>query len=145
MSVMVTERPTTATSDGSRAVADVLDFATPPPGLRALRRFELSALDESGLLFTLRSTDEPDVRLFLVPPRVYFPDYAPRLDGETRESLEVDDDDAVLLVVVHPGREGEPPTANLLAPVVVNPATGRALQVVLDGDEWPLRASLVAA
>lgn len=146
MSVTVTERPTTRTAGGAtRTVADVLDFATPPPGLRHLRRFELVPLDDTGFLFTLRSTEEPDVRLFLVPPSAYFPDYAPRLDGSARESLGLDDDDAVLLVVVHPGHGDAPPTANLLAPVAVNPATGRALQVVLDDDRWPLRAPLTAA
>ena len=145
MSVIVTDRvATAATSLAGRAVADVLEFATPPPGLRDLRSFQLTAVDDTGFLFTLRSTDEPDVRLFLVPPRAYFPDYAPSLDGSTRDSLALEDDDAVLLVVVHPGQGAEPPTANLLAPVAINPATGRALQVVLDGD-WPLRAPLAAA
>ena len=46
-----------------------------------------------------------------------------------------------MLAVVHPGAE-EPTTANLLAPILVNPVTGAAAQVVLDGDEWPLRAPL---
>lgn len=129
----------------ARTVADRLDFAGSLPGLRDLRHFELAALDESGHLFALRSTERPEVRLFVVPPQPYFPDYAPRIDPSTRASLGIDDDDAVLLVVVHPGNGGEPPTANLLAPMAVNPTTGRAVQVVLDGDDWPLRAPLTAA
>ncbi|WP_182112582.1 MULTISPECIES: flagellar assembly protein FliW [unclassified Actinotalea] len=140
MTVTVTD---TATPPHARTVADVLDFATPPPGLRDLRTFSLAAVDDTGYLFTLRSTQEPDVRLFLVPPRAYFPDYAPELDGSTRETLGTDD--AVLLVVVHPGQGDAPPTANLLAPVAVNASTGTALQVVLDDDRWPLRAPLTAA
>ncbi|WP_233405104.1 flagellar assembly protein FliW [Actinotalea solisilvae] len=144
MSVTVTDRVATTTSaSAGRTVADVLDFASPPPGLRDLRSFTLEAVDGTGFLFALRSTEQPDVRLFLVPPRAYFPDYAPRLDGSTRDSLALDDDEAVLLVVVHPGQGDEPPTANLLAPVAINAATGRALQVVLDGD-FPLRAPLAA-
>lgn len=144
MSVTVTDRvATTASTPAGRVVADVLDFASPPPGLRDLRTFALEAVDDTGFLFTLRSTEQPDVRLFLVPPRAYFPDYAPHLDGSTRDSLALEDDDAVLLVVVHPGQGDEPPTANLLAPVAINAATGRALQVVLDGD-FPLRAPLAA-
>lgn len=129
----------------ARAVTDQLDFTMPLPGLRDLRRFELAALDETGYLFTLRSTEQPDVRLFVVPPEPYFPEYAPQIDPSTRAALGLDDGDAVLLVVVHPGRAGEPPTANLLAPMAVNPRTGSAVQVVLDGDEWPLRAPLTAS
>ncbi|WP_149203372.1 flagellar assembly protein FliW [Actinotalea subterranea] len=140
MSVMVADGPA-ETHD----VHDVLEFLSPPPGLRDLRRFTLTALDELGLLFALRAVDEPETRLFLVPPRIYFPDYEPHLDPSVRADLEVADGaDTVLLVVVHPGQDGRPPTANLLAPVVVDPASGRAVQVVLDGDEWPLRAPLSA-
>ena len=129
----------------TRPVHDVLDFRTAPPGLLDLHEFRLSPLDETGHLFTLRSVEQPDIRLFLVPPRAYFPGYAPTLDAETRESLGLGDDDPVLLVVVRPGADGDAPTANLLAPVAINPTTGQALQVVLDGAAWPLRAPLTVA
>lgn len=145
----VAEAPTSSAPAAAPAPAPApasqeLDFVSPPPGLRDLRRFTLEAIDDAGLLFSLRSTEDPAVRLFLVPPRAYFPDYTPRLDGSTRDALGLEGDEAVLLVVVHPGRGDEPPTANLLAPVVVDLVHGRALQVVLEED-WPLRAALTAA
>ncbi|EYR65064.1 flagellar assembly factor FliW [Actinotalea ferrariae CF5-4] len=144
MSVLVSVATTTG-----RDVPERLEFAAPPPGMLDLRRFTLSPLDDVGFLFALRSDDDPGVRLFVVPPLPYFPQYAPRLDAETLGTLGVGDagdgeTEPVLLVVVHPGQDGMPPTANLLAPVVVNPTTGAALQVVLDSDEWPLRAPLGA-
>lgn len=129
---------------GGPGIREELDFVAPPPGLVDLHRFALSALDDTGYLFALRSTDAPDVRLFVIPPRAYFPGYTPRLDPEVLTALELDGTPAVLLVVVHPGQDGQPPYANLLAPVVVNPRTGRAAQVVLDGAEYPLRAPLTA-
>ena len=128
----------------ARHLPDRLQFVTPPPGMMTLRDFMLDALDEAGALFAMRSTESDGVRLFVVPPRVYVPEYAPRIDAASRDALELGDDAPVLLVVVHPGKDGEPPTANLLAPVAVNPRTGAALQVVLE-DDWPLRAPLVAA
>lgn len=127
----------------SRPVSDVLEFLAPPPGMADVR-FTLDALDESGHLFALRSAERPAVRLFVVPPRAYFPRYSPALDAAALRALDVEGAEAVLLVVVHPGHDGEPPTANLLAPLVLNPTTGRAVQLVLDGDEWPLRAPLGA-
>jgi flagellar assembly factor FliW len=33
-------------------------------------------------------------------------------------------------------------TVNLMAPIVLNPATGRCTQLVLDGREYPLRVDL---
>lgn len=143
MSVLVAVGPI-GTGQRAQEVSDVLDFTTPPPGMLGLDTFTLAALDDSGLLFTLRSTSEPGVRLFAVAPQSYFPGYAPRLDDETRAALGLGDEDPVLLAVVHPGEGTQPPTANLLAPVAVNAATGTAVQVVLDGDEWPLRAPFAA-
>lgn len=142
MSVSVAVEPALPAPPQPRAVHDELEFVTAPPGLAGLRRFVLSALDDSGHLFALRSAEHPDVRLFVVPPRPYFPHYAPEIDDSTLGSLELGEHEPILLVVVHPGQDGAAPTANLLAPVAVNPVTGSALQVVLDGDEWPLRAAI---
>lgn len=141
MSVMVAVDPS---GSSVQPVPETLEFVASPPGMLALRRFSLDSLDETGALFALRSTEQSQVRLFVVPPRVYVPDYAPAIDAGTRAALGLTDGDPVLLVVVHPGVDGHPPTANLLAPVAVNPATGAALQVVLEED-WPLRAPLGAA
>lgn len=140
MSVAVRPAPTAPTAE----VPTELTFVTPPPGMMNLRRFSLTALDDTGFLFALRSLDEPAVRLFLVPPQAYFPHYTPRLDATVEDSLDLEGE-PVVLVVVHPGQDQAGPTANLLAPVVVNPATGAAVQVVLDDDRWPLRAELSSA
>lgn len=123
---------------------DVLTFIEAPPGMASLTTFRLASIDEFGYLFTLRSAQEPGVRLFAVSPRVYFPAYAPEVSQEVRDALDMAEDTTpVMLAIVHPG-EGATTTVNLLAPVVVDPTTGNAVQVVLDGDEWPLRAPLVA-
>ncbi len=142
MSVMVAVGPA---DNAVQPVPETLEFVAAPPGMMSLRHFALDALDDIGALFAMRSTEQSDIRLFVVPPRVYVPDYAPAIDAETRAALGLEGTDPVLLVVVHPGEGGRPPTANLLAPVAVNPATGAAMQVVLDGDDWPLRAPLAAA
>lgn len=132
--------------DGARSqlreLPDELVFVESPPGMATLTRFDLTALDETGFLFALRSLELAGVRLFVIPPQAYFTDYAPELSASVRSALGLDaTTQAVMLAVVHPGRD-EPTTVNLLAPIVVNPVTGAAAQVVLDGDEWPLRAPL---
>jgi len=120
-----------------------LHLRAPLPGLPGHDEYVLTALDESGVLFSLRS--EPDdagaVRLFVVAPGPFFPDYVPAISAEVRASIGARMGDAVPLVVVHPADGGSAPTANLLAPLVVDLASGNAVQTVLDGD-WPLRAPL---
>ncbi|MDO8106135.1 flagellar assembly protein FliW [Isoptericola sp. b441] len=120
--------------------APAIEFCEAPLGLMGLRHFRLHALDDAGYLFALRSVEAEGVRLFVVPPEVYFPTYAPRIPADALTALELGDQEPAVLTVVTPGDGEHAPTANLLAPVVVNPTTGAALQVVLDSDEWPLRA-----
>lgn len=130
MSAMTAETATTA---------PVVRFLSPPPGLAPLETFELDAVTPQ--LFTLRATDAPDVRLFLLDPAPFFPDYAPRVSEELLAELGTEA--PAILVVVRPGEDGH--TANLLAPVLVNAETGVAVQTVLENAEWPLRAPLQAA
>ncbi|NTV40262.1 MAG: flagellar assembly protein FliW [Demequinaceae bacterium] len=132
--------------DGARSqlreLPDELVFVESPPGMATLTRFDLTALDESGFLFALRSLELAGVRLFVIPPQAYFTGYAPEVSATVRTSLGLDaTTQPVMLAVVHPGSD-DPTTVNLLAPILVNPVTGAAAQVVLDGDEWPLRAPL---
>jgi len=129
-----------ATPSGTRPVPTHLDLVEPLPGLPGRTAYDLQALDDLGVLFAIRSNplDGPQIRLFLVSPHVFFPSYTPRIPADALGETHTDDE--VLFVVVHPAdAEDEVPTANLLAPLVVDPTTGRCAQVVLDGDH-PLRA-----
>ncbi|MGY4643782.1 flagellar assembly protein FliW [Cellulomonas sp. URHB0016] len=120
-----------------------LHLVEPIPGLPGRTHYALDALDDAATLFALRSVPDGDesareVRLFVVSPTLYFPDYQPVVDASSLGE-HTDPADVVLLVVVHPGTGDSAPTANLLAPVLVDRRTGRAVQSVLDED-WPLRA-----
>lgn len=123
----------------------LLTFLDPVPGLEPLTRFALSPVEDCPDLFTLRSVDAPKTRLFLVDPTAFFPDYRPEVDESVLERVAADGADPVVLVVLRPASGEAPHTANLLAPILVNPETGAALQAVLDDDTWPLRAPLVPA
>lgn len=121
-----------------------LHMQTPMPGLDGYRDFTLTSLDEHGVLFAMRA--EPDglapLRLFLAAPSAFFPEYEPRIDDDVFAQIGLDADDAaVALVVVHPAVDNFPPTANLLAPVVMHPGSGEAVQAVLD-ERWPLHAPI---
>jgi flagellar assembly factor FliW len=95
------------------------------------------------VLSSLSSVEDPSLRFLVVPPQVFFPDYAPEIDDVTAAALGLDGaDDALLLVVVNPGDGAGAATVNLLAPVVVNVATRRGGQIVLD-DDLPIRAPLL--
>jgi flagellar assembly factor FliW len=123
----------------------VIDMVAPMPGFPDHQRFALVQLDEAGVLCSLQSVEDPDLRFLVVPPSAFFPDYSPVIDDVTVSRLGIRSaEDAIVLLVVNPGDDTGAATANLLAPVVVNLVTRQGGQVVLDED-LPIRAPLLAA
>jgi flagellar assembly factor FliW len=122
----------------------VIDMVRPMPGFPDHRRFALVQLDGGGDLCTLTSLDEPEVRFLVVPPAAFFPDYAPEVGDDVVADLDIEQaSDVLVLVVLNAGSSLQDTTANLAAPVLVNPTTRRAGQVVLDEAGLPVAAPLL--
>ncbi|SHN41972.1 flagellar assembly factor FliW [Cryptosporangium aurantiacum] len=120
-----------------------IEFVSPMPGFPGRTSFMLVRLDQVGLLNSLRSVDDPDLRLFTIAPHQFFPEYAPEIDDETIAALGTTDPSQLLvLLIVTAGDSPRDSTANLMAPIVVDPMTMRAAQCVLTGSNLPVRAPL---
>ncbi len=120
-------------------------FVAPLLGLEHLSRFTLAELDPDSPLLSLQSLEDDGVRLLVLDPAVVVDGYAPAMDAVARAAVGlVPGQEGRLLAVVSPGASLEDSTLNLLAPVLVNPATGAAAQVVLTGTDYPLRQPLAA-
>lgn len=97
---------------------------------------------ETGV-YEMLSTDDEEFGFVVIEPDSYFPDYNPVIDMATADRLGLAAaEDALMLLVVNIGTDGEPPVANLLAPIVVNKATKTATQVVLADQDYPLRGTI---
>jgi flagellar assembly factor FliW len=133
---------------GTAAIVEqlpALDFVTPMPGFPGHRRFHLVEVDDSGLLYALTSADDPELRFLVIPPPPFFPDYSPEIGDEALAALgTAEAGRLLLLLVVTAGETVEETTANLLAPIVVDQESRRAVQTVLTGSGLPVRASLRA-
>jgi flagellar assembly factor FliW len=124
----------------------VIEMVQPLAGFPALRHFALGRLDESGIVYDLRSLDDPELRFVVVPPGPFFSEYDPEIDETMIAELGVEqDEDLLALLVVTLGSSAETATANLLAPVLVNHRTRRAGQYLLADAALPMRAPLSAA
>ena len=122
----------------------VIELVRPMPGFPERRRFALVQLDEDGVLCSMTSLDEPALRFLVVPPGRFFPDYAPEVEDDVLEELQIGSaDDVLLLVVLNAGDSLATTTANLAAPVLVNPTTRRGGQIVLDRPGLPVAAPLL--
>lgn len=125
----------------------VIQLAHPMPGFPDDARFALVRLDDDGVLHGFRSLDSEDLQFVVVPPTPFFPDYSPEIGDDVVAELGIapdSTDDVLVLLVVRAGASLADTTVNLRAPLVVNPATRRASQVILDDADLPLAAPLVA-
>ena len=124
----------------------VIEMVRPLPGFPEHRRFALVQLEPGSDLFSLTSLDEEGLRFLVVPPVHFFPDYAPEVGDDVVEDLQITSvADVLVLLVLNPGRSLGETTANLAAPLLVNPAARVAGQVVLDEVGLPVAAPLLAA
>jgi flagellar assembly factor FliW len=119
-----------------------LTFVTPPPGLDPLTDFTLEQLEGAGL-YALQAAGDPGKRMFLLDPAVYVPGYRPELTDNQAAILDLASPDEAALFVIANHRNGAT-TVNLLAPIIVNMSTDTCAQFILEGQDWPIRATLEA-
>ena len=114
-------------------------MAVPMPGFPAHRDFVLVRLNEDGLLYAFTSIQDPELRFLVAPPEPFFPEYAPEIEDDVLAALNNQDPNRLLLLVVISAGVDQT-TANLLAPIVVDQDSKRAMQVILNGTSLPVRA-----
>jgi len=142
---IVTTPGPTGHPGGATAPVPVIELVHPMPGFPVERRFTLVQLDDDGTLCALKSLDREGLEFLVVPPGSFYPAYEPVIDDEIVADLGIERvDDVLVLGIVHAGQDLASTTINLRAPLVVNIATRRAAQVVLEDVELSVTAPLVA-
>ncbi len=123
----------------------VVHFADGIPGFPQIQQWALVRLDDLGSVFDLHALDGSGTRFVTVPSFSFFPDYAPEINDDVADLLELTDaNDALVLLIVTVGADLPSSTANLAAPVIVNSTKRKGAQVVLDDINLPLRAPLAS-
>lgn len=122
----------------------ILAFDEGLPGFEGLRQFVLIQDDEGSPFMWLQAADEPRLAFVVAVPSDFFPGYRLELAEEDRRYLELRkaEDAAVFTIVVVPDDPREM-TTNLKAPVVVNPETKRARQVIVNTKGYGLKHKLL--
>jgi flagellar assembly factor FliW len=119
-----------------------VEFVEPILGFTDERHFTLTRLEDSGVLWALESTRTSGLRFVLAVPEPFFPDYAPVVDAHVVAPLSSDPAELAVLVILTVAGSIVTATANLFAPLILAPSTGRAMQVVLTDDTLDIRAPL---
>lgn len=126
----------------SIAKDSILTFEHGIPGFEDLKRYVLINFElGSDDLMCLQSIDERDVAFVLVNPFNLKVDYSPSLTEDDVEELGIDDNtEGVFCYAICSVKDDvNENTVNLKSPIVVNPDTMRAKQVILESKEYTLR------
>jgi flagellar assembly factor FliW len=110
-----------------------LDFPHGIPAFENETRFRL--IDREPLLF-LESEKNPKLSFLLLPVGLIEPDYKLAMSAEDRDAIGASGDSRLMCLAVVTAAEDSPPTANLLAPVVINLDNGRAVQAVRSDSKY---------
>jgi len=116
------------------AADQIITFNGGLPGFPDSQRYVLVKTCLGAPFSILQSVDNPEVAFVVVDPAFFVPEYRPKNGVNVLKDLQaVSFEDLQILVTmtIPPGRPGEM-TANLMSPLMVNPALGLGKQVVID-------------
>ncbi|MFA6808061.1 MAG: flagellar assembly protein FliW [Eubacteriales bacterium] len=115
------------------------------PGFENLNNFLL--IEEDTNLSRLNSLDNAEVGFIVLRPQMYFAEYLTQVDINPDEAelidLEAGDKVDVWVILTFCLQDVSKSTVNLKAPLIVNPRTGKGIQLILDNDKYSSRQLLL--
>ena len=118
---------------------DAVRFPNGLPGFEACRSFVLMQNDVLGPLQLLKALEGPAASFLVIDPRRVLPEYRCELSQADRYRLGVQNTDTLLWLVLVTIELDGTITANLRAPVVINPERMIGQQVVPHDCVYPIR------
>jgi flagellar assembly factor FliW len=110
------------------------------PGFEEFKKFALIVIDDGPFSY-LQSVEDKNISFMLADPFVFYPNYEFELPDE--EALELGINGQIFIrSMLTLQKPLEDSTVNLLAPLVLNPANGKAKQVVLHQTVYQTRHPL---
>ncbi|UQZ89783.1 flagellar assembly protein FliW [Deltaproteobacteria bacterium Smac51] len=103
-------------------------------GLSGHENFVIIRYQDDSPFYWLQCVDDPELALVMVNPHLFKPDYDPPIPMSLNAELDIQapGELSVFVIVTIPAGNPQAMTANLLGPMVVNPRSRRAKQLVLD-------------
>jgi flagellar assembly factor FliW len=119
----------------------VVEFPSGIPGFESYRRFLLIASADLSPLGCLKAVDASDVSFLVIDPRLLSFNYDLTLGEFERARLGATADEPLLwlAIVTISAKEA---TANLRAPVVINPSKMIGCQVIREDDQYPVQFAI---
>lgn len=120
----------------------IIDFPNGIVGFPELVQFTLIHDEEKGRdsIHWLQSIQEPAFAMPVIDPLLVCPDYNPEVEDELLKNIgELQPEETLILVTVTVPKDLTKMSVNLRGPIVINAAEKKATQVIVDGDEYPVK------
>lgn len=120
----------------------IIHFPNGIIGFPELTDFALIHDEEKGTdtIHWLQSLQEPAFAMPVMDPLIVCPDYNPEVDDELLNSIgEIVPEELLVMVTVTVPKDIKNMTVNLKGPMVINAAQRKATQVIVEGDEYPVK------
>lgn len=120
----------------------IIHFPNGIIGFPELTDFALIHDEEKGTdtIHWMQSLQEPAFAMPVMDPLIVCPDYNPEVDDELLNSIgEIVPEELLVMVTVTVPKDIKKMTVNLKGPMVINAAQRKATQVIVEGDEYPVK------
>lgn len=121
---------------------DVIYFNNGIPAFEAEHQFIIIGNEEKSPFAFLQSITTKDLALAITDPFTFYHDYEFELDEQTKEKLEINDVESIVVWnILSIPEDFKKTTINLKAPVIINVVNKKGKQIILKED-FPIKAPL---
>lgn len=125
------------------AEEQVLDFPQGVLGFPEEKKFAFMEYKPDSPFYFLQSVTDADLTFLMIDPFKFFNDYEFAMDDELLAEIGLSDENPPLVFNIASVKDAlEHMTVNLAAPVLVNARDRKAVQLVIEKTEFPLRYPL---
>lgn len=123
--------------------SDLIDFPEGILGFSKIRQYFLVERSDDSLFLWLQAVKKPTIAFPLLNPFLIEPNFQIELDENDVDTLSAESvEDLKLYSIVTIPSDPTKMTANLKAPLILNPAKRKAKQVILHSFDYPIRQSI---
>jgi flagellar assembly factor FliW len=125
----------------------IITFPSGLPGFPNFRRYALVNNHLKTPFYCLQSLDNPSLAFLVTEPAVLVPDYNPKNGASDLKDLQaasLSDLQILVTLTIPPGRP-DGTTANLMSPLLINPARGLGKQVIIDKPQYSHQYPVIQA
>jgi flagellar assembly factor FliW len=123
---------------------DIIAFKSGIPGFENNRAFVLVQIPEYLPFEWLICTDGSPLRFAVINPLQFVRDYAPNMQKEQLEDLQIEKPEDVLLYVIVTIKDNPADsTANLVGPIIINKTKRLGKQVIIEDDRYSTQEKIL--